>query len=1819
MRLTCRFISVAVIVAAILVSGAASAATITWDGGGDGVRWLDNLNWVGDVLPGSGDDVVIPSLPSAVVHDVGSTTVTSLSSDASLEVVASSLTATGAVVVAIGMTVTADGGAASFSGGGLATVNGASLLAINGGVISLPGAPTYDHSSTNSNQTRILRAQGASSRLELPGLTTITNGTNYGSRIIIEALVGATIDLGSLTHIADGIGGDDRQHAVLVTADDVGSLVDLPLLVQMEDVNTDLRSSLTATDNGTINAPVLATLSGVSLTLDGTGVLPVAQMATLTNCSVVVSNNPVTLTNLTHAPGTRFTSNGVHLDLGQLTDISRGSVTLEGGGTVDLSLASDIDGASFIVNDGVTLAVPSATGYDHSATGTNQTRVLRAVGAGSVLSLANLTVMSNGTTYGSKIVIEALAGATVDLGSLGQILDPAAGDTRVRHVVITADGPGSVVDLSSLTIFEDRNTDSRSHLNPVNGGVIMTPLLTDLTGVILNLDGTGTLPVAQMQAMINGSVSISGSDQLFPSLTLATGTFFIIDGVHADLSQVIDFNRSSVTLTGGGTTDLSSAAAIDGASFAVNDGVTLSLPAATSYAHGSTQNNQTRTWHAQGAGSSLELANVVSITGGGLYGSKMAIEALDGGAIDLGAVALITDTAGGDARQRQVRVVADGPGSVIDLTSLATVDDLDIDLRSVLSVSGGGSIDAPILADLTGFSLDLDGTGTFPVGQILTMTNGAVTVSGIDQAFAALTQARGTIFTANGVHVDLGQLTDLTRSTVELTSGGTADLDLVSVIDGASFLVAGGVSLLLPSIPSSYDFASTGNSQTRTFRAEGAGSVLDLSNLTSIANGTHYGSTFVIEALTGGRIELGMVTEIVDPAPGDTRQRDVLITAEGFGSVIDLSNLLVFHDLNGDLPSRISALNGGLVQWDSGQASLLNVIVSFTEADLGLVLGDAPDPVEAGFPVDFTVSVANAGPGVAFLLSVTTTLPSSYAFGSAAGTDWVCSESMSTVTCTRDSLAVGSAPDITISATPQLPGIFTTTAAAWAVELDSTPDDAAATEPTTVFNPEYAPTTSVVGGGVAINEVLIDPVGDPEVFDTDGNGSADPLDEFVELFNASDVPVDLSGFELWDATGPWFTFPGAPGSETTVLFPETFAVVVVGVQGGGSLPLVAGDNLAFDAAQATPVLDDTADNVVLYDPGADEFVQLLYGGAGQDDPPNDYAGFSLSAVRNGSAEDWGLTLEGVSLTRDPSGDVTVVEHNTVSTELASPGSGHRVADLQITKDDGQTVVVAGESLTYTVVASNPVGPVDVIGATVLDAFPTALVGCSWTCAGAGGGVCTAGPVTADINDVIDLPVGANVTYTVDCTVASSGVGELSNGAEVVPPPDIDDLDPGNNTAWDATTMVAVADISVSKDDSLLTVYPGQPTTYQIVVDNAGPSDAPMVDIVDSFVSDLVGCSWACTPGPGAGCVPDTGSGDLISTAALPAGAIISFQVDCTVDPIATGAVVNTAGIVGLHGVDDPDLGNNWDTDVDLVLPEADLAITKNDGRSEIVETHDTTYTIVVSNAGPNDVPNALVTDFVPPELEACTWTCLGLSGAACAPAGSGDIVDWAFLPAGSSAVYTATCTVAAASGTASNTAEVALPMGFNDPNPGDTSATDVDFITALADFIFTDGFETGDPSGWSDVQPPLVLKTVALTHETDELTIYLVLNEAALPRLGPITAPLLVGHSNRRSLVGLDLSGSGTGISIRAWAQSDDGSRQVTGWVPLFHPQEAIELRWRRSLPDLDDGLVELFFDGRPPVVIDGIDNDDRALSDLGIAHDHQGRTVFLEVTTTRH
>ncbi len=157
-------------------------------------------------------------------------------------------------------------------------------------------------------------------------------------------------------------------------------------------------------------------------------------------------------------------------------------------------------------------------------------------------------------------------------------------------------------------------------------------------------------------------------------------------------------------------------------------------------------------------------------------------------------------------------------------------------------------------------------------------------------------------------------------------------------------------------------------------------------------------------------------------------------------------------------------------------------------------------------------------------------------------------------------------------------------------------------------------------------------------------------------------------------------------------------------------------------------------------------------------------------------------------------------------------------NLAITNDDGVSTVIAGQSVTYTITASNA-GPEDAEAAMVTDPFPPEL-SCTWTCAATGGASCTAGPVAGDVADTVDIPAGNSVSYTAVCDVEASATGTLTNTASVT---ETGGPDPSNSSATDVDTLLPpTADFTITKNDGSPTAVAGESLTYTITVGNGGP-------------------------------------------------------------------------------------------------------------------------------------------------------------------------------------------------------------------------------------------------------------------------------------------------------------------------------------------------------------------------------------------------------------
>jgi uncharacterized repeat protein (TIGR01451 family) len=141
-----------------------------------------------------------------------------------------------------------------------------------------------------------------------------------------------------------------------------------------------------------------------------------------------------------------------------------------------------------------------------------------------------------------------------------------------------------------------------------------------------------------------------------------------------------------------------------------------------------------------------------------------------------------------------------------------------------------------------------------------------------------------------------------------------------------------------------------------------------------------------------------------------------------------------------------------------------------------------------------------------------------------------------------------------------------------------------------------------------------------------------------------------------------------------------------------------------------------------------------------------------------------------------------------------------VADLTITKTDGQATASPGQTITYTITGTNA-GPTAAIGATVADTVPVALTGATWTCLAAGGATCTAGPSSGNISDTVNLPSAGTVTYTLTGQVSATAKS-LSNTATITVPAQLFDPNLADNTATDTDLLVCNNDAVVVADGRL---------------------------------------------------------------------------------------------------------------------------------------------------------------------------------------------------------------------------------------------------------------------------------------------------------------------------------------------------------------------------------------------------------------------------------
>lgn len=126
------------------------------------------------------------------------------------------------------------------------------------------------------------------------------------------------------------------------------------------------------------------------------------------------------------------------------------------------------------------------------------------------------------------------------------------------------------------------------------------------------------------------------------------------------------------------------------------------------------------------------------------------------------------------------------------------------------------------------------------------------------------------------------------------------------------------------------------------------------------------------------------------------------------------------------------------------------------------------------------------------------------------------------------------------------------------------------------------------------------------------------------------------------------------------------------------------------------------------------------------------------------------------------------------------------ADLSIAIDGDAPFVNGGDAVGYVVTVRNA-GPQLATDAQVSVALSSNLVGATWTCAPSAGATCAASG-SGGILDLVDLPMGASLVYTIVATSLAVPEQPAEADASVAAPGGTIDFDPGNDSASDVITV-----------------------------------------------------------------------------------------------------------------------------------------------------------------------------------------------------------------------------------------------------------------------------------------------------------------------------------------------------------------------------------------------------------------------------------------------
>jgi uncharacterized repeat protein (TIGR01451 family)/LPXTG-motif cell wall-anchored protein len=619
-------------------------------------------------------------------------------------------------------------------------------------------------------------------------------------------------------------------------------------------------------------------------------------------------------------------------------------------------------------------------------------------------------------------------------------------------------------------------------------------------------------------------------------------------------------------------------------------------------------------------------------------------------------------------------------------------------------------------------------------------------------------------------------------------------------------------------------------------------------------------------------------------------------------------------------------------------------------ANLAITKVATPDPVSAGSPLTYTITVSNAGPSTAVNAVVSDALPGGFNVSSISG------GGCAAFPCILPTVAVGAPVVITVAGSVA-PAVISLAA-----------NSASVTSPTA--DPNTANNTA----------------------------TASPA-----IVTVADVGVTKSALPATATAGQTITW--------TVTADNAGPSVAANVRVTDTLPIA--DLVAASIVIMPSTGTCTAPSI------ATGVFTCAFGLVAPTETPT----VTVTAIVKSTSLALQL-VNSVAITTDTNqGPNNVADSASTTTPLV------RLADAVVVKTAVGATGVAGQNISYTITVSNPAGP---SAAQAVDLRDEAPQGTQFVSATVTTGTATCTTTTAVVTCAPrQLDVGQ--AYTVTVVLATDPV--LTDGNVIPNIASITTTTPetstANNISTANVTLTRIADIGVSKTVSPATVNAGEPATWTITVTNFGPSIAEGVTLTDAVPAEFAITAVTDNVSPDACAVNAAVLECVPFDLALNASLVVT--VTGTVQPgVLAGSLINTATV----NSPTPQGANTHPNQAVATLPvttSADLRASKTVTPDPATAGDLVTYAMTVTNDGPSDAQNVLITDVLPSELVPSS---IVVSGAGCT-----DLpCNIPTLLAGDTATVTVTATVDAAQTDVSNNT-VIVSSATPDPVLANNQAT----------------------------------------------------------------------------------------------------------------------------------------------------------------------------------